>query len=392
MTVPSSSPHDVRKKWKLRDATYLSQLDLSQPPRRDATLQDTDEISKLRSSSTTGNHTSTNLQRSARSKSAGVQLPRFTKAHTCKKKNKESKAIQAAQQSVSTCKAQIAWREGLMRTSNHIPVNLVNIDIDLASEAIPELSHCSALLQLGFLGFDQQLHIAYLSLPYAVLTDMHELDKFALAVCGRKLRSLGILDDCRIYGYEVLYHNGFTWAKGRVRPGAPTLIRSNQAMLEWARQNLDTKTHWAKSITIRLVKKDGTPFSPSYRTEEERTLVGNVTAPPTTIVKTRHKSLSEIEAGAYSRAIFTILFHTKDPAATKRKREARIQLVQAQKQQRIVDEVAEAFANINFGHPSLDPIPKSSVGGPPASSERRTISAPAISFPSSTAVIDVDMD
>lgn len=279
-----------------------------------------------------------------------------------------------------------------MCTSNHSPVNLVDVDIDLATEAIPELPHCSVLLQLGFTGFDQQFHVAYLSLPCAVLSDVDELDKFVLAVCERKLRSLGVLDNCRIYGYEVLYHNAFTWAKGSVRQGAPTLIKSNQATLEWARQNLDTKAHWAKSITIRLVKKDGTPFSPSYRTEEERTLLGNVTAPPTTIIKTRHKSLPEIEAGAYGRAIFTIPFHTKDPVATKRKREARIQLVRAQKQQRVVDEIAEAFANINFGHSSLDPIPKSSADGPPASSERRTFSAPAISFPGSTAVLDMDMD
>lgn len=138
-----------------------------------------------------------------------------------------------------------------------------------------DTSKANLSLGVGFLNFDQVQHIDCKLFALSWFLKPELLNSLIMGILQSFLQRLNIWQHCKIYGYEVMFPIGYDCSEGCVAGLQPAIIKSKEALLEWAAQVCmdiqtvsDDAVRW--SIIVRLSKKDGSCFDTSFRTNEER--------------------------------------------------------------------------------------------------------------------------
>ena len=192
------------------------------------------------------------------------------------RKNARAKAERLEQREADKILQHIRLRKSLMQSSDLRVIDLVDPGLDISNLKISnDAVHACAteeiqtVLCLGFLGYDQDIKVGNHDLQPEHFPLLEHDDSLFLALARPLLVKLGLEGECAIYGYEVQFRYGQVTFDNTAEPGARVLIKTKEAFDEWAKQNASLGLRWAKIVTARLVKKDGSRFDPSHQTALE---------------------------------------------------------------------------------------------------------------------------
>ena len=245
------------------------------------------------------------------------------------RKNARAKAERLEQREADKIIQRMRLRMSLMQSSDLKVIDLVHPGLDISKLRVSDdaMHACATeeiqtVLCLGFLGYDQDIKVGNHDLQPEHFPLLEHDDSFFLALARPLLVKLGIENECAVYGYEVQFRYGQATFDNSAEPGARVLIKAKEAFAEWAKQNGSIELRWAKIMTARLVKKDGSRFDPSHQTALEWVLQNN---------KTAQSSGEADSAGSSSRA--------RPPQKKAKQRQARLR-------DEMVDEITDAVKQI----------------------------------------------
>lgn len=198
----------------------------------------------------------------------------------------------------------VKQRNELLQTSTRKITDLVGVEIDLSSltidahipRPVEEAVPFNVRLSIGFMEFDESLLVGDIQMDYDWFEDRETLHEHVLTSCLEKLSRLGVQNLCRVYGCEVQYSQGYSSIQGTVEPAGFAIVSTKEAIKAWVNQ--PTKQIWSRSMTVRLVRLDGSKFHQGYRTWEEKMVEKQLERAQTAVAEALHNiTLSDFKAG-----------------------------------------------------------------------------------------------
>lgn len=166
-------------------------------------------------------------------------------------------------------------------------------------------------LSIGFLGYDASYPAGTIRIDKTWLQSKEVLRR---RIFGRSVRTLaifGLVNDSRMYGWEVQYLLGYASLQGSVKPQAFAIIDTVEAFKVWIDQYTKEMSPM-RSMVVRFVRKDGVPFDTSYRTNKESIAERNLT-----------NSLNDVESALKAMSMSDIVEVKRDVAPIAREKTIR---------------------------------------------------------------------